>query len=157
MRRVGLAAELSLQCRFELTQDSFLDAVEGLDARLEFGLQTIHQDEARAVRRPNHMEKVSNVIARLNERGIPYEVSLIYGLPFQTLERFRASVDWCLTRGVPRVRAWPLMLLRGTGIETERDRWGFVESVENAIPVVVESHWFSRDDHAEMAQLAASL
>ena len=156
-RRVGLAAELSLQCRFELTRAPFLDAIEGLDVRLEFGLQTIHQDEARAIRRPNHMEKVSNVIASLNERGVPYEVSLIYGLPFQTLERFRASVEWCLSRGVPRVRAWPLMLLRGTGLEAERDRWGFVESCESGIPVVVESHWFSRDDHAAMARLAAGL
>lgn len=157
MRQVGLTAELSLQCRFELTRAPFLDAIEGLEVRLEFGLQTIHQDEARAVRRPNHMEKVSSVIASLNERGVPYEVSLIYGLPYQTLESFRASVDWCLSRGVPRVRAWPLMLLRGTSLEAERDRWGFVESDKERIPVVVESRWFSRDDHAEMARLAAGL
>lgn len=157
MRRVELAAELSLQCRFELTRAPFLDALEGLDATLEFGLQTIHADEARAVRRPNHMATVSKVIAGLNERSIPYEVSLIYGLPFQTLERFRASVDWCLSRGVPRVRAWPLMLLRGTALEAERARWGFVESEDDRIPVVVESRWFSREDHAEMARLAASL
>ena len=85
------------------------------------------------------MEKVSNVIASLNERGVPNEVSLIYGLPFQTLESFRASVDWCLSRGMPRVRAWPLMLLRGTGLEAQRDQWGFVESGEGGIPIVVEA------------------
>lgn len=157
MRGVGLTAELSLQCRFELTQTPFLDALEGLDARLEFGLQTIHEDEARAVRRPNHMEKVSKAIASLNERGVPYEVSLIYGLPFQTLDRFKASVEWCFDRGVPRVRAWPLMLLRGTRLEAERGVWGYVESGESRIPVVVESHWFSRDEHREMVRLAASL
>ncbi len=157
MRGVRLAAELSLQCRFELTRVPFLDALQGLDARLEFGLQTIHADEARAVRRPNHMETVANVISTLNERGIPYEVSLIYGLPFQTLERFRASVDWCLSRGVPRVRAWPLMLLRGTSLEAQRRDWGYVESSDSRIPVVVESRWFSREDHAEMGRLAATL
>ena len=157
MRRIGLTAELSLQCRFELTDTAFLDALEGLDVKLEFGLQTIHDDEARAVGRPNRMDKVADVIAHLNGRRMPYEISLIYGLPLQTLDRFRASVAWCLDRGVPRVRAWPLMLLRGTALFAERDRWGYVESDAGRIPVVVESHSFSREEHAEMARIAESL
>ena len=157
MRRAGLTAELSLQCRFELTDNAFLEALEGLDARLEFGLQTIHDDEARAVGRPNRMDVVEDVIAELNDRRVPYEISLIYGLPLQTLDRFRASVEWCLDRGVPRVRAWPLMLLRGTGLHGQRSRWGYVESEVDRIPIVVEGHSFSREDHSEMARIAASL
>ena len=157
MRRIGLTAELSLQCRFELTDTAFLDALEGLDVKLEFGLQTIHDDEARAVGRPNRMDKVADVIAHLNGRRMPYEISLIYGLPLQTLDRFRASVAWCPDRGVPRVRAWPLMLLRGTALFVERDRWGYVESDAGRIPVVVEGHSFSREEHAEMARIAESL
>ena len=157
MRRVGLTAELSLQCRFELTDKAFLEALEGLDARLEFGLQTIHDDEAQAVGRPNNMDVVEDVIAKLNDRRVPYEISLIYGLPQQTLDRFRTSVEWCLDRGVPRVRAWPLMLLRGTGLHGQRARWGYVESEGDRIPIVVESHSFSREDHSEMARIAASL
>ncbi|MDE2716321.1 MAG: B12-binding domain-containing radical SAM protein, partial [Chloroflexota bacterium] len=155
--RIGLTAELSLQCRFELTANAFLEALEGLDARLEFGLQTIHDDEARAVGRPNRMDKVEGVIAKLNNRRVPYEISLIYGLPLQTLDRFRTSVEWCLDHGVPRVRAWPLMLLRGTSLHVQRARWGYVESEVDRIPIVVESHSFSREDHSEMARIAASL
>ena len=49
------------------------------------------------------------------------------------------------------------MLLRGTGLHVERSRWGYVESEADRIPVVVESHSFSREDHAEMARIAASL
>ena len=157
MEEVGIKAHLSFQCRFELVTDAFLDAVEPLDATLEFGLQTIHDDEARAVDRPNHMSKVERVIMKLNERRVPYEVSLIYGLPFQTVERFQDSVDWCLERGVPRVRAWPLMLLRGTRIHAEQEKWGYIESVGERIPVVVESRWFSRDDHSRMSDIASSL
>lgn len=157
MRRIGLTAELSLQCRFELTDNAFLEALEGLDARLEFGLQTIHDDEARAVGRPNNMDVVEDVIAKLNDRRVPYEISLIYGLPLQTLDRFRTSVEWCLDRGVPRVRAWPLMLLRGTDLHGKRARWGYLESEADRIPIVVESHSFSREDHSEMTRIAASL
>lgn len=157
MRRVGLSATLSLQCRFELVDDAFLEALEGLDVQLEFGLQTIHEDEGRAVGRVNHMRKVADVIGHLHSRGIPFDVSLIYGLPMQTLDRFRASVRWCLDHGVPRIRAWPLMLLRGTPLHAERDTWRFVESEGDRIPIVVESASFSRHEHAEMARIAASL
>ena len=70
-----IGAHLSFQCRFELVTDAFLDAVEPLDATLEFGLQTVHDDEARAVGRPNHMDSVERIIAKLNKRRIPYDSS----------------------------------------------------------------------------------
>ena len=147
----------SFQCRFELVTDAFLDAVEQLNTTLEFGLQTVHPDEARAVNRPNNIGKVQRVMDKLEMRHIPYEVSLIYGLPFQTLERFQSSVDWCQDLGVPRIRAWPLMLLRGTKIHAEREKWGYVESVGGRIPIVVESRWFTQDDHAKMSEIADAL
>ncbi len=153
----GLQSELSLQCRFELVNDAFLDALRGLNAVLEFGLQTTNEAESKAIDRPNNMNKVSNVIDQLHARGIPFEVSLIYGLPRQTLATFRESVTWCLEHRVPRVRAWPLMLLRGTPLHAERGRWGFVESVGERIPIVVASGTFSVEDHAEMVVLATSL
>ena len=155
-RRSVPDARLSLQCRFEMADDAFLDAAGTVDAVLEFGLQTIHDDEAQAVGRPNHMKKVEDVMHGLNARGIPYEVSLIYGLPLQTPGRFQASIDWLRERGAPKIRAWPLMLLRGTDLYYQRGRWGYVES-DGRIPIVIESDSFSRDDHAEMERIAGGL
>lgn len=157
LRDVGLTARLSLQCRFELVNDAFLDALDGLDVELEFGLQTAHGPESRIIRRNNHMACVEGAVQKVVQRGIPFEVSLIYGLPTQTLDSFRASIDWCARHGVPSVRAWPLMLLRGTKLERDRERWGFVESTGERIPIVVASHSFTRDEHAEMARIAAEL
>ena len=155
-RQTGPDAHLSLQCRFEMIDCAFLDAAGHLNATLEFGLQTIHPDEALAVNRPNCLEKVEAVMADLNDRGIPYEVSLIYGLPTQTVDRFRESVDWLRERGTPKIRAWPLMLLRGTPLYYQRDRWGYVES-DDRIPVVVESNSFSRGEYDEMKHIAEDL
>lgn len=155
-RRTCPDARLSLQCRFEMVNDVFLDAVSMLDAVPEFGLQTIHDDEAQAVGRPNHMKKVEKVMSGLNARHIPYEVSLIYGLPLQTPGRFQASIDWLQERGAPKIRAWPLMLLRGTALYYQRDRWGYVES-DDRIPIVIESSSFSCDDHVEMKRIAEGL
>ncbi len=154
--RRGYTGRLSLQSRFELVDDAFLDACGDLDVRLEFGLQTIHRSEMLAVHRVNDLVAADAVVAKLHARGIPFEVSLIYGLPTQTLASFEASVRWCRDRGVPAVRAFPLMLLRGTGLDRDRERWGLVESAD-PIPVVVASDTFSTDECARMREIADGL
>lgn len=153
---LGYSGRLSLQSRFELLNDDFLDACQLLDIRLEFGLQTVQRAEMKAVRRMNNLPKVERAIEQLQRRGVPFEVSLIYGLPNQTLASFRETVRWCQERGVPVIRAFPLMLLRGTGLDRERDRWSLVESV-GPIPVVVESDSFTPADWDQMRLLAKSL
>ena len=157
IKAAGVDAQFSLQCRFETFSADFLDALDGLDVTLEFGLQTTVEAEYRAIKRPNHMGVVDNKIRQLQEREIDFEVSLIYGLPNQTLDSFRASVDWCLQRNIPRLRAWPLMLLRGTPLHEQKHLYGFRESTDQRIPIVVASNDFSEMEYAEMACLAKQL
>ena len=156
VRESGLRARLSLQCHFETLTPEFLDACEGLDVRLEFGLQSVQRAEMRAVQRVNRLDRVEHGIAELNRRGIAFEVSLIYGLPEQTLESFRANVDYCRERGVPVLRAYPLALLRGTPLERDRARWGFVET-DDEIPLVCASNSFDERDWRQMRALAEGL
>ena len=152
----GFRGRLSLQCRFEQVDEAFLEACANLTVRLEFGLQTSQPAEMRAIGRMNHLPKIERVIDQLRKRQIQFEVSLIYGLPEQTLASFRETVAWCLDRGVPTLRAFPLMLLRGTGLDHDRARWSLVED-DAVIPVVVESSTFTRADWTEMHMLAESL
>ncbi len=154
--RLGYRGRLSLQCRFESIGGPFLDACQHLDVRLEFGLQTIHDDEGRAIRRTNDMERVEQVIGELNRRGLYHEVSLIFGLPKQTLSSFCETVEYCLNRRVPTIRAFPLMLLRGTELEARREEFGLLEN-EDPIPAVVRSHSFDEEEWREMAAIAACL
>ncbi len=156
-RAAGLTAHISLQCRFETCTPEFLDALEGLNVTLEFGLQTTIEAEYRAIKRPNHLNIVCDRIRQLHERQIDFEVSLIYGLPNQTLDSFRSSVDWCVRQRVPRIRAWPLMLLRGTPLYEQKELYGFKESDDQAIPIVVASNSFSETEYIEMARIAQSL
>jgi radical SAM superfamily enzyme YgiQ (UPF0313 family) len=155
-RKLGYHGRLSLQCHFSTLDDGFLDACEDLDVRLEFGLQTIHEREARAVERMNDMEKVLKGIRKLHERSIPFEVSIIFGLPEQTLESFRRTVDFCLRQRVPVLKAFPLMLLRGTVLERQRAQWGFKENDE-PIPSVIRSHTFDEREWRQMEALAEAL
>jgi hypothetical protein len=99
---LGLSAELTLQTRFEMikgeTGKLFLDLSEKTNAHLEFGVQTIIPDEYNAINRPNDNNLIGKLLPELKSRNISYEISLIYGLPFQTLDTFRYSIDFLLSK-----------------------------------------------------------
>lgn len=166
--------KLSLQCRFEMVKDEFLQKIsllnsQGAKATLEFGLQTAIKSEAKAIHRPNHLNKVREVVHDLHKMDIPFEVSLIFGLPLQTLDSFRKSVNFCLQLNIPSIKAWPLMLLRGTPLDSRESRQKYqlkeksisaseeIDRVQVDIPHVVESSTFSYNDWLEMADIAAKL
>ena len=156
-KRVGFKGTLSLQCRLELVKPEFLEACQWLNVELEFGLQTANQAESEVVERNNKMVLVERGVDLLHQYNMQFEVSLIYGLPTQTLASFVDSVNWCLDRRGSTVDAWPLMLLRGTPLHAQQAKLGLVESTDTRIPIVVQSDTFSRADHDEMARIAASL
>jgi radical SAM superfamily enzyme YgiQ (UPF0313 family) len=157
IRQAGLKAHLALQCRFEMITDPFLDALGGLSVTLEFGLQTAIAEEARLIGRPNRLDIVEDVIDKLHARGIDFEVSLIYGLPLQTLASFKHSLAWCYQRSIPHIKAWPLMLLRGTKLYDQKAQFGLTESSDRRIPLVISSHTFSATQYETMQSLADTL
>ncbi|MCA9578459.1 MAG: radical SAM protein, partial [Myxococcales bacterium] len=152
----GFGGRLSLQCRAEGMRPEFLDAAAQLNVCLEFGLQTIHEDEGRAVDRRNDIARVDRTLAAVRERGIAHEVSLIFGLPHQTLASFQDSVGWCLERHVPVLKAFPLLLLRGTALERDRARWGLC-ATDGEMPLVTHSNTFTHEDWRQMARLSDAL
>lgn len=148
--------QISLQCRAELLKPEFLKVASQLNVTLEFGLQTIHLKESTAIERRNKIEKVDAALKMVREFGINHEVSLIFGLPEQTLESFEESVEWCLERSVPVIKAFPLMLLRGTKLEREAERWSLGQS-DDEIPIVVQSATFDRGEWECMNALSEAL
>jgi len=95
---------------------------------LEFGLQSIHPDEQKVIQRPNNMKKINKVIAEVNGMKIPYEVSIIYGLPNQTLNSYLETIEYLNKRNVPVIKAFPLMILRGTELYDKKKDLGLVEN-----------------------------
>lgn len=161
--RLGLRSTFTLQSRFENIRAehgaAFLDLCEQGSFHLEFGLQTIDAEVSRHIDRANRMDLVDAAMQHLVDRAIPFEVSLIYGLPGQTLESFQRSIDHLQRMGCTEIKAWPLMLLPGTKIYGQKDQWGMREEAlgEFNIPVVTESGTFTRHDWETMDSMARSL
>ncbi|HKP77387.1 MAG TPA: B12-binding domain-containing radical SAM protein [Longimicrobiaceae bacterium] len=163
MVEIGLESQIALQSRFELIRgdegERFLELATELGAHLEFGLQTAMEDEGRHINRRNRMAAVADVMRALARRGISYEVSLIYGLPGQTLASFEQSIHFVRDNGCERVVAWPLMLLRGTELFSQREKWQFRERAQGGfgIPVVYESSSFDEREWLAMKSVAEGL
>jgi len=166
------SGKVALQTRLEMIKPEFLDAVVRLNQTamvvLELGLQTIHRNEQIFIDRPSNMTKIKRMFDEIHEKSIECEVSLIFGLPGQTVDSFRQSIDYCYRNHVKVIHAFPLMLLRGTPLYEQRDKLQLIESDEGVcdeidrvqqygIQHVISSPTFSYDDWRQMAQVAGDL
>lgn len=162
--------KLALQCRAEMIQDEFLILIEELNKTgrvvLEIGLQTTNKEEQKLIQRPNNLTAVTRVLSETQKRNIDTEVSLIFGLPNQTVESFETSIQFCKDAGVKTIYAFPLMLLRGTPLYENKKKLGLVETsdiniavdrVQQNIPHVISSPSFTVGDWHIMAKMAESL
>jgi radical SAM superfamily enzyme YgiQ (UPF0313 family) len=163
--------KISLQCRIEMIKPEFLDLVQAINQTgrvvLEFGLQTIHKSEQRLIQRPNNLPKIASIVSEIHRRNIESEISLIFGLPGQTLESFEASVNYCKTLGFTTIHAFPLMLLRGTPLFDQKEALQLVESsdvqfdeiprIQREIPHVIASPSFTFQEWRQMGEIAEAL
>lgn len=156
---IGLTAELNLQVRFEFISEEFLKHCRQLNVSLEFGLQTAVPREFKVIDRPNNLKVVSQKIELLKAYEMPFLVSLIYGLPLQTVESFNDSIRFLKEHCVGDVVAYPLMLLEGTKLKAESKKWLLIEKVidDSLIPHVVSSSTFNERDYHKMRNIALSL
>ena len=164
IKRVGLNAKISLQCRFENLVDTqqgkkFLELCADMNVHLEFGLQTAIASESEVVNRKNKIDKVAKAMLMLKEYGISYEVSLIYGLPTQTVESFQRSIAFVHENKCAYITAFPLMLLKGTNLYAEKEKWGMQENIlgDFNIPLVTCINSFTYDNWLSMKEIAESL
>ncbi|MDP3148200.1 MAG: B12-binding domain-containing radical SAM protein [Ignavibacteria bacterium] len=150
----------TLQSRFEkikgLEGNEFLDLCESGSFHLEFGLQTIDLKEAKVLNRKNDLRQIDETLNQLKHRKISYEISLIYGLPMQTFDSFKRTIEYTLSKGCRTIKAYPLILLRGTELFYERNKWNLnEEAIEKFnIPVVTSSNSFSKQNWEEMKNLS---
>jgi radical SAM superfamily enzyme YgiQ (UPF0313 family) len=163
INNVNISTKFTLQSRFENLISTpgieFLNFCEADNYHLEFGVQTVVGKESENINRKNNIVKIDEALKELKDRNISYEVSIIYGLPEQTLDSFKYSIDYLLDRGCTNIKAYPLMLLRGTELFNEKEKWDLKEgnTTEYAIPIVTSSKSFTYHDWQQMNYIAENL
>ena len=148
------------QVRFEALKHSFIDLCTNYIERvhLEFGLQTIHENEGAEIGRNNHsLESISNKMKVLNEKGISYEISLIYAIPGQTIYSFIDSIEFLLINGCKKIRAFPLQIAANSELAKKDGYATNYTKPDEKIPSVVASQTFNEQGRKKMDAIAQRL
>ena len=160
---LGIHSLITLQTSFHNIRgkrgEAFLELCSALNVVLEFGAESIHNRELAILNKPTDLTHTRTVLRKLLRFDVPYEVNLLYGLPLQTVDSFKSSVSFFLEKGCRKINAFPLMLLNGTQLWDQKDRWECKESYEGRfrLPVVTSSDSFEPNDWEIMRGIAGSL
>jgi radical SAM superfamily enzyme YgiQ (UPF0313 family) len=115
--------------------------------QFHFGLQTTNSLALELLKRKSGPNIFTKKIGQLRSSipGAEISFDLIYGLPGDTYEGFRKSVDFALSLKPGKLYLSPLLLLPGTPFWDEKVEFGF--DYENKPPYMVRSNnHFSKED-----------
>lgn len=92
---------------------------------IELGLQTIHEDTARYIRRGYPLSRFEEAVKNLRAEGIEVIVHTILGLPGETDEQILATMDYLNHQDIQGVKLQLLHVLRGTDLAKDYEAGRF--------------------------------
>lgn len=103
-------AEVTVECAPGTLSDALLQALAGCGVnRVSLGVQSFSDEESRAIGRLHNAATVNDDISRLRAAGIDdINLDLIAGLPHQTEESWKLSLDRAIAAGAPHVSVYML-------------------------------------------------
>lgn len=134
-------AVLSIATRPDCLGDDVLALLADLNkikpVWVELGLQTIHEDTAKLIRRGYPLSCFDEAVTKLKSLGINIIVHLILGLPFETKEDILESVRYVSNSGVQGIKLQLLHILKNTDLQEYLPRM-HVLTLEEYTDILVE-------------------
>lgn len=111
---------LSIGTRPDCLGNEVLDLLEELNSQkpvwVELGLQTIHEDTARYIRRGYPLERFDQAVDELRRRGIEVIVHTILGLPGESDDRILETMKYLNQKDIQGIKLQLLHVLKGTDL-----------------------------------------
>ena len=137
------------QCRLELLcrkdGEEFLKFCRDHDVWLEFGVQTFREQESAAIQRGNNYPKIYKAIGILHKFNVPFDLHLIYGLPYESFKDFLWSYDQAKEACPHGLYVFPLNVLKGTDLYQKSEEWEYEFDTAN-IHVFLKSKWMAKHE-----------
>ena len=106
---------------------------------VELGLQTIHEESARFIRRGYELPVFEDALKRLKKAGITVIVHVILGLPGETTDQMKETVTYLADRPIDGIKLQLLHILKGTDLADVYQTDPFhVFSIEEYIDLVID-------------------
>ena len=133
-----------LEAKIDFIDDEMIQMMAFIPCSVQIGIQSFHPQVLRAIYRTIDIEHCIANIRAMCEAGITYGFDLIYGLPTDTLNGFRTSLDTAFSLLPNQVDLFPLSVLPGTRLASQTEKFNL--RAENAPPYeIIESDSWSSD------------
>ena len=134
---------LSVATRPDCLPPEVLDLLAELNRKkpvwVELGLQTIHEDTARFIRRGYPLSCFEQALAGLRERGLETIVHVILGLPGESREQMFNTVRYLAASPIQGIKLQLLHVLKGTDLARIYEQNPFpVFTMEEYIDLVID-------------------
>lgn len=109
---------LDIATRSDALSEEILDYLSELNKRtfliVELGLQSMHEDTLKFIRRGHDLKSFEEAVKKLKERNIFVVVHIINGLPYETKEMMIETVKYLNTLGIDGIKIHMLYISTGT-------------------------------------------
>lgn len=113
-------AEISMEANPEDVTPEALAAWRGFGVnRISIGVQSFHDDELRAISRVHDRERATEAVRDAVASGMRANLDLILGLPGQTAESFRETLDTAVALGAGHLSLYMLDLEEKTPLQVQ--------------------------------------
>lgn len=117
---------ISIGTRPDCLGDDIISLLSRLNQKkpvwIELGLQTMHEDSARYIRRGYPLTCFESAVSRLRSHNIEVIVHTILGLPHETSENILATMDYLNTMDIQGIKLQLLHILKGTDLATDYEK-----------------------------------
>ena len=122
--------------------------------QFEVGLQSTNPTALETMNRPTNLNRFVTGVKALEKQGIEATIDLIFGLPGDTPQGFRGSIDFILEHDFQdHIQVFPLLVLPGTAFRRQASDLGLEFSSHPPYPVI-KTPAFSRDDMVQALDYA---
>ncbi|MBP5159205.1 MAG: TIGR01212 family radical SAM protein [Lachnospiraceae bacterium] len=142
---------LSVGTRPDCVGDDVIEMLSRLNRRkpvwVELGLQTVHEETARYIRRGYELGVYDDAVRRLRNAGLETIVHVILGLPGESEDDMAETVRYVVNSGVDGIKLQLLHVLSGTDLAQDYASGkfevmsldGYVETLKKLLPLIPEN------------------
>ena len=141
------------EIRSEFIDREMAKLFAAIPCTLQIGLQSSRDQVLRNIGRSLDPEVFEAKVLLLHQAGVPYGFDLIFGLPGDTLEGFRESVDFALSLVPNHLDTFCLSVLPGTRLAETAPVLGLEYQAGHPYQVIA-TPTFSREELAQAARIA---
>lgn len=153
--RTAPMIHFTFEARTEFIDNEMAGLFSKINCSLQIGLQSAIPEVLLNVNRKIDLGDYAAKISLLNDYGVVFGLDLIYGLPGDTLEGFKHSLDFALELQPNHLDVFPLAVLPGTELYDKAEFFN-LNFVRNAPYTLVSSPGFSESDMSEAESLKSA-